>query len=358
MDESLEERLAHLKYRSWEWKDDPDLADLTEIMDDGERTQWDRGIGSIEEREDFLRRIEDRWRELQKKAGRTPRTNNPAERERQLTASLQKMARIIEEVERNNPVQVVVTSVPQGSGVYSSGMYPPPARHSKKYYRRVRQGFFAVVGLLAAIIFERINAPTWLVVLTLAVALICIAILPSVEKASRTARTMFWGALVLYSVFAGYVAIKAQPSSAIKAPQSKAPQSPSVAAPLNIPKGDERTFVDVDAAYFATLYRTHSTAQADIAAQAYIGKWIKVGGTVSDVTRDKSIVDSSESVRVVITFPMRDKLGMYAVSAEFKASPAKDAALILNREETITVVGKIRRISDMALLLDDCEIVP
>lgn len=68
MADSLQERLAKIRNPSWSYKTDPDLPDLLEIMSDWERGVWDHGgpyFGDHKKREEFLAKIERRWRRLQ-----------------------------------------------------------------------------------------------------------------------------------------------------------------------------------------------------------------------------------------------------------------------------------------------------
>jgi len=155
----------------------------------------------------------------------------------------------------------------------------------------------------------------------------------------------FWIALIVCSAFIIYVAFK----------QSQARPQQSIGSTAS--GSDSRIFVDVDVAYFANLYRTHSTAQADIAMQSYTGKWLKqTAGTVSDVRHDQFL--GSDIAYVTVSVPTKDSLKMYVILAKFSESPFRERALVLNRGEQVNLMGKIGKGDDMGLVLEDCEIVP
>src|SRR6267378_1154488 len=56
---------------SWETKDDPEFADLIEAMLHDERQQF-YALGSVSEREEFLAKIEERWRRYREAAKNRP----------------------------------------------------------------------------------------------------------------------------------------------------------------------------------------------------------------------------------------------------------------------------------------------
>jgi tRNA_anti-like len=122
------------------------------------------------------------------------------------------------------------------------------------------------------------------------------------------------------------------------------------------PQASTRPFVDVDVAYLATLYRTHSSAQADVVAKDYVGKWIKTTGAVNDVKRDQFL--GSESAYVTIQLPTKEALGMYVIFAKFSQPSFMERALTLNRGELVSIVGRIHKADNMGLVLEECEIVP
>jgi hypothetical protein len=136
--------------------------------------------------------------------------------------------------------------------------------------------------------------------------------------------------------------------------------APPIASPAVVePKiSDEpRVLTDVDPAYLVSLYKQYSTAQADQAVKTYIGKWVKVTGTVSDVTREDR---SRETLTVSVSMHVETsnkELDSYTLSASFEDQPSMDRALVLSRKERITVLGKIQRVIEPGILLGTCQFV-
>ena len=151
-----------------------------------------------------------------------------------------------------------------------------------------------------------------------------------------------------------FVRAKQTPSSG----QPKAEATPAlISSPTTAKPSDERVFTDVNPAYLVSLYRQYSTAQADQAVKTYIGKWIKVTGTVSDVTREDHLREPSiVSVSMYVETSSKDHHG-YTVGASFEDQASMDRALVLSRKERITVSGKIRRVIEPGILLDNCWFV-
>lgn len=318
---------------SWVRKDEPDLTDLIDLMRPHERERWERGFPTPAEREDFLAQIAARWHSYRVAAKNRPSTSDSYD----LPSDLDEIKSGLLEIYRKLQTGELVEVTPSQQ-VLSKGT----PRHSKKYYRRFRQGLFGVVGLLAAVIFERINAPTWLIVVTLAVAVLCIAILPAVERASKVLRAAFWLLLVAYVLFAGFVAIvKSQPAPAtvLSAPQAS---PPAMATPLS-----EQVLGQPDAEYLIELYAKNSTAQADEAAKAYIGKLIKLSGSVRDVATDGQTV--------FVTMWVRPSKSTLAVVATIEKG--MDRALVLRRDQRATIVGRIKRVNNMGIVLEKGEVV-
>ena len=327
---------------SWTYKDDPDLADLIEIMSADERDQWNKGVGSLAQREEFLAEIEQRWRVKQKASGNIQPSRSPDENFARTQELIRGLRNDLDQLSRNRNAIPIKPEQPERPKVGS-------VRHSKKYYRRVRQSLFGVVGLLAAIILDRVNAPTWLIVVTLGVAVVCIPILPRVERAGKKVRAAFWLLLIAYVLFAGFVVLgKSQPSTSVATSQQAAPNLPSP-SPIK-----EQFLSQADADYLVDLYKKYNSAQADEAVKTYIGKSIKVSGVVGDVSRDSN---DRNSVTMTILVKRADGWTLYGVAATFDQQRWKDRALIFGRGEKIIVVGKFERASELTLSLGDCEII-
>jgi len=328
---------------SWETKDDPDLPDLIETMLQDERQQY-YALGSVSEREEFLAKIQERWRSYREVAKNRPASDSPHDTEDtfealrrtndEIKSGLLDLHRRLQTGELvENPTReplVPISSIKKSKGA---------SRHP------ILAALFAAIGTL---ILNELHVPLKFTIPFWVALGLCIWQWPRIVKTTLR-QVAFWLTLILCSAFLVYLAFgqrqaRSQQPGAANQPQSTAPTS------------DNRIFVAVDATYFATLYRTHSTAQADIAAQSYLGKWIKTAGEVGDVRRDQFL--GSDSVYVTITIPAKDSLRMYVILAKFTQSPYKERVLILNRGEQINLIGKIDKADSMGLFLEECEFVP
>lgn len=182
------------------------------------------------------------------------------------------------------------------------------------------------------------------------------------SKATKSLKSIA-AVLILFSlVFFSAVIVKRKQMKpwSILLEQSKTPpvdQQPKAEATPEA-KSSEQVFTDVDPAYLVSLYKQYSTAQADQAVKTYIGKWVKVTGTVSDVTREDRSRETLISVSVSMHVKTSNKdLDSYTVGASFEDQPSMDRALVLSRKERITVLGKIRRVIEPGILLDNCRFV-
>ncbi|HEX6188611.1 MAG TPA: hypothetical protein VFZ40_11065 [Pyrinomonadaceae bacterium] len=325
---------------SWERKEHPEqLIDLYDVMRPHERERWNEGFTTQSEKEDFLVPISKRWYSFRDIAKERPKSDSPDDTEKTFDALRESTDSI------KSGLLELKRRIDEGELVEIDPSKPKPqipSRRTRKLYRYFRQGLFGLVAIGASVIFERMNAPNWLILVTIIAAIFCIAILPSVERASKGKRRLFWLAVVAYSIFAVFVAVgKSQPAQ----------PPPPVSVTTNTPSPSTANLTRPDADQMVDLYKKYSTAQADQAAKSYIGKWLTISGEVADVT----IGEDKGGVTVVIM--IRNSLGwsLYAVSAELADQKSRDRAVALNKGETVTVGGKIARVSQLAILLEDCR---
>jgi hypothetical protein len=134
--------------------------------------------------------------------------------------------------------------------------------------------------------------------------------------------------------------------------------SPSIGTPsVTLPITNERIFTDVKPEYLTGLYEKYRSAQADEAVKSYIGKWIKVSGNVSDVSREKGYFGSPDTVFISLTVIKPDGHRLYSVLANFDQQRWIDRALIFGRGEEATVLGQISHVTDTSIALRECEII-
>lgn len=138
---------------------------------------------------------------------------------------------------------------------------------------------------------------------------------------------------------------------AVAAKGSPAKTLPLASEPA--PEHGPRVFVpeEVTTDFLRSLYDKHTSLQADKLADAYIGKWIKVRGFVSDVHR------SGENLSVAL------RKGTHPVSPDFlittwlSFSRDLDRAEMLRTGDTVLAIGRIVRFGRYDCHLRDCEMI-
>jgi hypothetical protein len=137
--------------------------------------------------------------------------------------------------------------------------------------------------------------------------------------------------------------VKAMPIVAIPAAPAPLAAQPEV-------KKEERIFVGqgITPEYLLDFFEQHTAVQATNAIKDYIGKWMKVAGSVNNVI-------STSDFLARVTFERQPALPDYTYLYMSFRGPWKDRAKILKRGDNITVIGQIRQIEPMALNLDNCE---
>ena len=110
----------------------------------------------------------------------------------------------------------------------------------------------------------------------------------------------------------------------------------------------ERRIVDVTPQYLAGLFESYTSIQANSLAKPFIGKWMKVSGTLRNVG---SFTSFSQ-----VTF--ESKLGDAVVFMLFRDEDyVANRLAVLKKGDRITVLGQIDRVEPSAVQLDDCELI-
>lgn len=118
-------------------------------------------------------------------------------------------------------------------------------------------------------------------------------------------------------------------------------------------QGEERIFVGahVTCKSLTGLFEQHMTIEANRLIEAYIGKWMRISGTLRDIAEPRSS-------------------GTVAAHLQVGPGPAVDLASLtfdkgwvgrlsmLQKGSEITAVGQISRVSPLYVDLDHCELVP
>jgi hypothetical protein len=135
--------------------------------------------------------------------------------------------------------------------------------------------------------------------------------------------------------------VKATPIVAM--PAAAAPVPLAVRPEVKETEKEERIFVgeSITAEYLVSFFKQQTTVQATNATKDYIGKWIKVTGSVYDVL-------STTSDFAQITFERQQS--SLLLHMHFSGS-WRDRAIILRRGDNITVISQISEITSFALSL-------
>jgi hypothetical protein len=127
---------------------------------------------------------------------------------------------------------------------------------------------------------------------------------------------------------------------------------PSTPAPPLPPREEERAFVSVTPEYLTNFYRQHTSTQADTLAEPYIGRWMKVSGTVSDVSK---LTKAYALVRFERPDPHPE--GFVDIRTYFRGETLVDRVSLLPRGQHVVVVGQIKGVSQVTLDLDNCDVI-
>lgn len=114
-----------------------------------------------------------------------------------------------------------------------------------------------------------------------------------------------------------------------------------------------RIFVPVKPEDLMKIYKDNTEIQASKLAASYIGKWIQVSGTVSEVTTN--IGYNHDTVHV--TLNLRDEPFLPYFVLGFPSKQWLERLQILPRGHRITANGQIEKIGSHGLTLENCELV-
>ncbi len=201
---------------------------------------------------------------------------------------------------------------------------------------------------LAWWLFEKFDAPVWLVLITLFVCLASVVLVRWLEQI-KIRRNLFVLFLVLYASFAIFAAIRFREPTA-----STAPSQPPPKVNEKQTESDQKDVSNIDPAYLVGLYKKYSSAQADEAVKPYLGKPVQISGTVKDVYKQK--VDGRDAASVLVRVDQPDG-SFYIAWANFTDERSVRRALIFGRGEGVTIVGTIGQVSDSGLNLGQSAII-
>jgi hypothetical protein len=141
-------------------------------------------------------------------------------------------------------------------------------------------------------------------------------------------------------------------AASVSAPVS-APIPAHTRAPAPTPKPQpQKVFVNVSPSYLLDLYNDRTTLQGDALAAAYIGKWITATFKVYDIGQPHPSIISIQSVEREFFDPG----GLRWISASFNTESSEEV-LLVQKDATITVRGKISSVDKIRVTIDNCELV-
>jgi hypothetical protein len=120
------------------------------------------------------------------------------------------------------------------------------------------------------------------------------------------------------------------------------------------PLGDDRVFLDKTPPDLAEIFNANISVKAEKLIEPFIGKWMKVWGSISNISRYK---DGSCFVYIRYLNKPEDAWSKMTMAVlEFDAR-WNDRLSILDGGENITAIGEIERIGYQEVKLIKCELV-
>jgi len=108
--------------------------------------------------------------------------------------------------------------------------------------------------------------------------------------------------------------------------------------------------------YLISIFQEHTDIQGAQLTAAYLGKWMKVSGSLGNVI-------SSAPTRAQLTFerpevPLAERASSYYIDLFMMfREPWIDRLAILKRGDRLTVIGQIQRVDRVSIQLENCELV-
>jgi hypothetical protein len=130
------------------------------------------------------------------------------------------------------------------------------------------------------------------------------------------------------------------------------PSSPTTAPPPTPPEKPRRNFVDADVTpeSLAGLYEEHTRLGAAARASKYIGKWMPVSGPLHEVMGGWPIL--GDRTPAVAAFVSKGPSVLMVFSGEWI-----DRVAMLQKNQSIYVIGQIEVIERSKIVLENCELV-
>jgi hypothetical protein len=111
----------------------------------------------------------------------------------------------------------------------------------------------------------------------------------------------------------------------------------------------ERIFVNekVTPDYLQDFFRDHTAMQAENLLKPFVGKWMKVSGSITNVT------GFSSGVTLAVRESNKGLIGLFL----YFGTEWIDHLAILRRGDEVHAIGKITKVDSLVVVLEDCELV-
>jgi hypothetical protein len=125
-----------------------------------------------------------------------------------------------------------------------------------------------------------------------------------------------------------------------------------------VAKTEARVFVgpSITPEYLIRIFREHTGIQGAALTAAYLGKWVKVSGSLGNVTSRTSDFAQLSFERATVPPEEQTPLDHTYFFMQFN-KPWIERLAIARRGDKLTVVGQIGSIDGLAVVLENCELV-
>ena len=115
---------------------------------------------------------------------------------------------------------------------------------------------------------------------------------------------------------------------------------------------DDRIIVDTTPKELADYFERFTTSQAVDATQRYIGKWMRVSGTIHDV----KLISTGKNLRAFVTLNEWQYINARGAHCFFIDKKWIDRVQMKNKGDRIALIGQIELVQVHGINLDNCEL--
>ena len=128
--------------------------------------------------------------------------------------------------------------------------------------------------------------------------------------------------------------------------------------PRKVADNQDRIFVgqSITPEYLISIFREHTGLQGAKLTADYLGKWMKVRGSLGNVISTTPNLAQLTFERAEVPLTKRTWFDYTSFYMMFK-KPWIDRLAIVKRGDKLTVIGQIERIDGVSVQLENCELV-